>query len=92
MSAFLYPVTIVLTGFAVAAGLLTEEELLSLLGSSLVRLYLFVLISLPLFHWAHRFRYALVDLGFPALGRQKALFYGAATVGTVLAGALLLRL
>ena len=92
VSAFLFPITIVLTGFGIAAGLLTEEELLSLLGNPLVRVYLFVLISLPLFHWAHRFRYALVDLGFPALGRQKALFYGVAAAGTVLAGILLLRL
>jgi fumarate reductase subunit D len=27
----------------------------------LARLYLFVVISLPLFHWAHRFRYTLYD-------------------------------
>jgi fumarate reductase subunit D len=26
-----------------------------------VRLYLFIVISLPLFHWAHRFRYTLSD-------------------------------
>ena len=32
-----------------------------LFSHPLVRLYCFVLISLPLFHWAHRFRFTLVD-------------------------------
>ncbi|MFQ5968373.1 MAG: fumarate reductase subunit FrdD [Acidimicrobiia bacterium] len=92
VSAFLFPVTIVLTGLAIPAGLLSEESLLALIKNPLVRLYLLVLISLPLFHWAHRFRYALVDLGFGTLGRQKVLFYGTAALGTLLAGYFLLRL
>ena len=52
-----------------------------------MRLYLFVMISLPLFHWAHRFRYTLYD------GLQlyhltvliAVLCYGAALVGTAVA-------
>jgi len=92
VAAFLFPVTVVLTGIAIPAGWLTEESLLALVRHPLARLYLFVLISLPLFHWAHRFRYALVDLGLGSLGRQKVLFYGAAGLGTLLAGWLLIRL
>jgi len=85
-------ITLFLTGIAIPAGWLTEESLLALVRHPLARLYLFVLISLPLFHWAHRFRYALVDLGLGSLGRQKVLFYGAAGLGTLLAGWLLIRL
>ncbi len=33
----------------------------ALFGNPLVRLFLFALISLALFHWAHRFRYTLYD-------------------------------
>ena len=92
VSALFYPVTIFLTAVAVPAGWLSEESLFDLIQNPLVRFYLFVLISLPLFHWAHRFRYALIDLGFGWLGRQKILFYGTALAGTLLAGGLLLRL
>jgi fumarate reductase subunit D len=40
------------------------------LAPPLVRLLLFVLIALALFHWAHRFRYTLYD------GLQLAHLYG----------------
>ena len=39
---------------------------ISILGNPIVKLYLLVLISLPFFHFAHRLRYLLVDLGVPA--------------------------
>lgn len=92
VSALLMPITIVLTGIAVSAGWLSESELFELLRNPLVRLYLFGLVSLSLFHWAHRFRYALVDLGLGRLGRQRWLFYGIAIVGSLVCGLLLLRL
>ena len=50
------------------------------------------LVFLFLFHWAHRFRYALVDLGLGRIGSKAWLFYGTAIVGTVLAGIAALRL
>ena len=53
----------------------------------LTRLYLFVLISLPLFHWAHRFRYTLYD-GLQVKHLTAlivVLCYGTALVGTALA-------
>ncbi len=59
----------------------------------LARLYLFVLISLPLFHWAHRFRYAVADLGFRRFpGMLAVACYGAAAAATVTAAFLLVSL
>jgi fumarate reductase subunit D len=92
VTALLTPITIVLTGIAVPAGWLSEDSLLELARHPVGGLYLFVLVSMSLFHWAHRFRYALVDLGLAVLGRQAWLFYGAAIVGTLLGGWLVLRL
>ena len=59
---------------------------ISILGNPIVKLYLLVLISLPFFHFAHRLRYLLVDLGVPAARTVPAqvVFYGAAVVVTVL--------
>jgi fumarate reductase subunit D len=52
-----------------------------------------VLISLPLFHWAHRFRFTLVDLGLKAAKGPIAIFcYGSALAGTVIAAFVLLRI
>lgn len=92
VAALLMPITIVLTGIAVPAGWLEEQTLGELVRHPVGRLYLFLLVSLPLFHWAHRFRYALVDLGYGRLGRRAGLFYGAAAAGTLLGAWLLLRL
>ncbi len=92
VAAVLMPITIVLTGIAVAAGWLTEDRLWELLRHPLTRIYLFVLISFPLFHWAHRFRFTLVDLGLKsARGLIAVLCYGSAIVGTVLAVVFLIR-
>jgi fumarate reductase subunit D len=92
VSALFMPVLIVLTGVAIPAGWLTEDGLLAVLQHPLGRLVLFLVVSLSLFHWSHRFRYALVDLGLASLGRQAYLFYGVAGLGTLLAGFMVLRL
>jgi fumarate reductase subunit D len=90
VSAFLLPVAIVLTGIAVPAGWLSEERLLEVVRHPLARLYLLACVSLPLFHWAHRFRFTLVDLGLKGAGGILAfLCYGAAIAGTVLGAWLL---
>src|SRR3989442_15391305 len=77
-AALLAPVPIALTGIVVArawAGQsFTYDRSLALASHPLSRLYLFVLISLPLFHWAHRFRSTLIDLGFKW---RRALLAGA---------------
>ena len=93
VAALLMPITIILTSIAVFTDWLTEERLWELLSNPLVRMYLFVLISLPLFHWAHRFRYILEDLGGKPIRHIIAtICYGSATMGTLLAAVILLRL
>ena len=60
------------------------------LANPLVKLYLFVIISLPLFHWAHRMRFLLIDLGLTVGQRPlKYALYGLAIVGTLLAAYIL---
>ena len=54
----------------------------------LVRLFLFALISLSLFHWAHRFRFTLYDgLQVKHLNELIAtICYGGAIAGTIFTG------
>ncbi len=86
MAAFFIPITLVLTGIAVPAGWIATEGLRELVAHPFARLYLFVLISLPMFHGAHRFRYAGTELGLKGLGGILAVVcYGSAVVATVLA-------
>ena len=93
MTAFFLPVTIVLTCVFVPAGWIEAESLRHLIMHPLARLFLFVLISLALFHWAHRFRYVVVDLGLENLSGILMLgCYTAAILGTALAGFFLVSL
>ena len=86
VAAFFIPVTIILTGIAIPAGLIDAGQFNQLIRHPLARLYLFVIISLPLFHWAHRFRYVAVDLGLRGLdGVLAVVCYGLAIVGTLFA-------
>ena len=90
VAAFLAPAQIALTGIVAALGwageAFTYARVLALASHPLSRLYLFVLISLPLFHWAHRFRFTLVDLGLKqGRGLVAVLCYGSAVAGTLLA-------
>ncbi len=57
----------------------------NVLGNPLVKLYLLVLIAFPFFHFAHRLRYLLVDLGVPAARGVPAqiVFYGGAVAVTL---------
>ena len=91
VAALFIPVTILITSVLVMCNAVSPEDLRVLCGKPLVRVYLFVLISLPLFHWAHRFRFTLVDLGLKAAkGPIAILCYGSALAGTVIAALLLL--
>ena len=90
-AAVLLPVHIVVQGILGPLGIVPVvdrhyDTWISILGNPIVKLYLFVLISLPFFHFAHRLRYLLVDLGVPAAKTVPAqvVFYGAAVVVTVL--------
>ena len=90
VAALLFPVHLFLTGLAFPLGWLEApryESLHALLRHPVTRLYLFVLIALPLFHWAHRFRYTLYD-GLQVKHLTTlivVLCYGTALVGTALA-------
>jgi len=86
VAAFFMPITIVITAITVGSGWIAADTLLQLALHPLTRLYLFVLISLPLFHWAHRFRFVAVDLGLKGAGQILAVScYGMAILGTALA-------
>jgi fumarate reductase subunit D len=58
---------------------------ITILGNPIVKLYLLVLIAFPFFHFAHRLRYLLVDLGVPAAKSVPAqvVFYGGAVAVTL---------
>ncbi len=93
VAAFLFPITVLITGIAVPTGLVSEQALYHVVHHPLTRLYLFVAISLPLFHVAHRLRLLLRDVGLrPLSGLLGVLFYGTALVGTVLASVFLVQL
>ncbi len=97
VAALLLPVHVFLFGLAFPLGWLDPpgyDRILALAQHPLTRIYLFVLCSLPLFHWAHRFRYTLYDgLQVKHLNEViNALCYGGAVAGSVLAGYLLWNL
>jgi len=93
VAALFLPITVVVTSLLVATGLITSDQLWRLLNKPLVRVYLFFIISLPLFHWAHRFRFTLADLGLKSItGALAIACYGSAILGSVVAATLLLRL
>jgi fumarate reductase subunit D len=94
VAALLFPIHLFITGLAVPLGWLEPppyEVVYGLLQHPLARLYVLVLVSLPLFHWAHRFRYTLYDgLQLKHLTTLVAvLCYGTALAGTVMAAYLL---
>ena len=94
VSAFLIPIHLFLFGIAFPLGWLPGphyDQLVVMTRMPLVRIYLFVLCSLPLFHFAHRFRYTLYD-GLQVKHLNEVIFvlcYGSAVAGTVLAGYML---
>ena len=90
VAALLYPIHFFLTGLAFPLGWLNPpsyEYGSRLMSHPVVKLYFFILISLPLFHWAHRFRYTLYDgLQIKHLTLLiVVLCYGSALAGTVVA-------
>jgi fumarate reductase subunit D len=90
IAALLFPVHLFLIGLAFPLGWLeapSYASLRNLVGHPVTRLYLFGLVALPLFHWAHRFRYTLYDgLQLKHLfGLIAVLCYGAALMGSAVA-------
>jgi fumarate reductase subunit D len=93
VAALLVPITVIITGIAVPAGWISERALYDLIHHPLARLYLFVVVSLSLFHGTHRTLLTLMDLGLKRMRQLLAVFlYGSAIVGTVLAAVFLVKL
>jgi succinate dehydrogenase subunit D len=93
IAALFLPVHILLNGLVIPLGRTPHyEAFLALVRHPLTRLYLFGLISLSLFHWAHRFRFTLYD-GLQLKHLEQlivVLCYGSAVFGTLAAGYVLL--
>jgi fumarate reductase subunit D len=94
VAAFMIPVLLFLYGLAFPLGWIEEPgywQTMDLVRHPLARLVLFVLCSLPLFHWAHRFRFTLYDgLQIKHLNEVIAVVcYGGAVIGTIAAGYIL---
>jgi fumarate reductase subunit D len=99
VAAFLIPINVGILGIAFAAGWLPEdalsyERVLGLVRHPLAKVYLGILVVMPLYHWAHRFRFAVHhQLGVHGWKRLVAtLCYGTAVVGTALTVWVLLRI
>ena len=86
----MFPILIIITGILVPFGLVGDdplnfERIRDAVSQPLVKLILFTIISLPLFHWAHRFRFTLVDVGLKSVSTLiSILCYGGAIAGTII--------
>ena len=91
IAALVIPILLFLNGLAIPLGWVepqSHDHLLALVRLPVTRLFLFVVISFSLFHWAHRFRFTLYDgLQLKHLNELIAIIcYGGASVGTLTAG------
>lgn len=97
LAAFLLPAHVVVQGILGPLNLVPVvdrhyDTWIRVLGNPLVKLYILVLVFFAFFHFAHRLRYLLVDLGVPAARGLPAqvIFYGGAVVVTLVAAWILL--
>ena len=91
ISALFLPVLLLFFGLAIPLGWIeapSHAHLTALVDPILVRLLLFAIISLPLFHWAHRFRFTLEEgLQLQHWDKPIAIVcYGSAVLLTLFAG------
>jgi fumarate reductase subunit D len=87
LTALLAPAVILVTGFLVAGGDISFSRLHSMFTNWIGRIVLLAIASLTFFHWAHRTRHLLVDLGLREFGVPLAVVcYLTAVAGTVVAG------
>jgi fumarate reductase subunit D len=89
IAALFIPVHVLVQGILGPLGLVPVADRhydtwINVLGNPVVKLYLLVLIAVPFFHFAHRLRYLLVDLGLAAAKSVPAqvIFYGGAVAVT----------
>jgi fumarate reductase subunit D len=86
MAALFLPVLVFLFGLAFPLGWIAapeDDHLAGLLRNPLTIAVVFVVLTLSLFHWAHRFRYTLYDgLQIKKKRTVAVLCYGTAIVGS----------
>ena len=97
VAALFIPVQLFLFGVAFPLGWLdmpSYDKVLGLVHGPIGRIYLLLICTLPLFHWAHRFRYTLYDgLQIKHLNELVNTFcYGGAIIGTSIAAYLIWRI
>lgn len=84
LAALLVPVLIVVTGFLVPAGAVGFNRLHAIVTNPVGRIVLFAVAALTFFHWAHRIRHVLIDVGLRRFSQPLAVVcYLAALAGTV---------
>jgi fumarate reductase subunit D len=91
LTALLLPVHVLVQGILGPLGIVPVADRhydtwVSVLGNPLVKLYLLVFFAFAFFHFAHRLRYLLVDLGLRAAKSPPAqvVFYGGAALVTLI--------
>ncbi|VAW34732.1 hypothetical protein MNBD_GAMMA01-566 [hydrothermal vent metagenome] len=94
IAALVLPVLVLLFTLAVPLSLLPQEifsyaRMQTALASSLVRLFLFTVVFLSLWHAAHRMRITLHDFGLRADSLVKYLLYGLAAIASIILGIVL---
>ena len=90
VAAMIFPILIIITGILVPFGLASDDPLnferihTAVTQNNYVKLIIFIVITLPLFHWAHRFRFTLVYVGLKSMSTLiSILCYGGAIAGTI---------
>lgn len=97
VAAILTPVCILLSGLLVPLGLLPASSydyvrVLSMAGSIIGALVLWIAISLPMWHAMHRIYHGLHDLGIHTGSKLKSLCYGIAFIVSITVAVLLLQI
>ena len=91
MAAFLVPIHLILFTLVIPLGWVAAPEtagLAELAQHPIAKVYLFCFVGGCLFHWSHRFRYTVIDLGMHgARGLVAFLCYGSAIAGSAAASA-----
>lgn len=87
VTAFVLPAMVFVTGIAPGIGLFTDalsyENMAAFLSNWLVKLVLFGILFVAVWHAAHRLRVCAHDFGIRADGAVALLVYGLAAIGTL---------
>jgi fumarate reductase subunit D len=87
LMALLAPALIIVTGFLVPANAVSFARLHAIVTNPVGRVVLFGVAALTFFHWAHRFRHVLIDVGLRRFSLALGFVcYLAALGGTIWAG------